>query len=269
MGIEVCSSREGKQGTRNIVLEKVLKVSSASSAKENQAVKPAQNKDSEADDTADDRRTIPQLADDTHRPPQSMGDKGDGNCASIILDPQGKTLEVIVGEHSTTNSKADDVADDTPVEGRWADDKRTIPQLADDRRTIKNKPSSAIQKHIGKDSQELADDADDTFATYSGSHKSKVNSKKPDGSSVLTDSANSENPKVPSPSSPSSPSENLPTDTHPKVKVGDRVRYVGPMIKYRDWVGTVKVKVYGSNYSIEWDNGKKTESIPVGELMAV
>jgi putative DNA primase/helicase len=60
--------------------------------------------------------------------------------------------------------------------------------------------------------------------------------------------------------------------TAPIPKVGDRVRYVGGMLKYRGWVGEV-VKTHTQTHThraqIEWDNRKPTELIPFEELEVI
>jgi putative DNA primase/helicase len=70
-----------------------------------------------------------------------------------------------------------------------------------------------------------------------------------------------------SPSLPSPPKTQL--GNFSKLKVGDRVRYVGGMSRYSGWTGKIKQIVHGSNCAIEWDKGKQTESIPFSELEAI
>jgi putative DNA primase/helicase len=54
-----------------------------------------------------------------------------------------------------------------------------------------------------------------------------------------------------------------------KFYVGDRVRYVGPTIRYKGWAGVVAQVVYGTHVKVTWDKGKTTESIPFAELEAI
>jgi integrase len=133
VGIEVSDTREGKDRTRLITIEKNLgvdrglKTSSLSSAKAIQSPEPLVSDGSEADDKADDNEKV------SSAKPQVSSAKPQVSSAKLPS----------------------------------TDDRRTILVQADDKRTIKNNNIVRPQSHTGQELQSLADDKDDELTRLS------------------------------------------------------------------------------------------------------
>jgi hypothetical protein len=198
MGIEVMESKTN--GTKNIVLEKVVKVSTPSTPKD---LKPIQETKKEGVDTL---KSI-----DTQSTPTQSIDTQSTPTQSIDTHPKYR---------------------------------HPIDTLIDTQKT-----------HTEQHFQAEGVDGVDKKPTFSGNDRSKLNSFELGSENVLSSESNVENHNF---------------STSPKL--GDRVRYVGGMAKYRGWVGEI-VKTHTQTHThraqIEWDNRKPTELIPFEELEVI
>jgi Domain of unknown function (DUF3854) len=102
LGMDVREARIGKAGTRQIVLEKCVILSSVSSVEHLPSQKTSQDKDLRADDTADDIFTA--------------DDKVDGNADDILMadDKNEDIVSNRTAEHELVSSWADDADDKNP-----------------------------------------------------------------------------------------------------------------------------------------------------------